>query len=99
MYKYVAIATLGLAGSIAQAADIAKGKQIADTRCVSCHGKAGISANPLYPNLAGQKAAYMAKQLKDFESGKRSDPVMNAMVKGMSSADFESLAAYYASLK
>ncbi len=99
MQKYLVLLMLGLSTSAVQAADINQGKQLADTRCAACHGKMGVSANPLYPNLAAQKAPYLVKQMKEFESGKRVDPVMNAMVKGMSSADFENIAAFYASLK
>jgi cytochrome c553 len=53
----------------------------------------------MYPNLAGQKEAYIAKQLKDFIAGKRKDPVMSAMAVGLSDADVANLAAYYSSIK
>lgn len=53
----------------------------------------------MYPNLAGQKEMYLAKQLKDFKSGTRKDPVMGAMAMPLSDADIANLAAYYASLK
>ncbi len=80
------------------AADVEQGKHAA-ARCVSCHGQAGISANPLYPNLAGQKEAYLLKQMRDFQTGKRPDPIMGAMVKGLSDQDLANLAAYYNQLK
>ncbi|BBB23388.1 cytochrome c, class I [Isorropodon fossajaponicum endosymbiont JTNG4] len=47
--------------------------------CASCHGATGVSVFPTYPNLAGQNAAYTVKQLKDFQSGVRQDPTMNAI--------------------
>jgi len=31
-----------------------------------------------YPNLAGQKAAYMAKQLKAYKAGTLKEPMMGA---------------------
>ena len=65
------------------------------SRCVSCHGATGISSNPLYPNLAGQKAAYLLKQMRDFQKGDRKDPVMNAMVQGLSEQDMDALAEFY----
>jgi len=65
------------------------------SRCVSCHGTAGISSNPVYPNLAGQKSAYLLKQMRDFKNGHRNDPVMNAMVKGLSEQDMDALAEFY----
>jgi cytochrome c553 len=47
--------------------------------CAGCHGAMGKSAIPNYPNLNGQNAAYTVKQLKDFQSGTRKDPTMQAM--------------------
>lgn len=80
------------------AGDVAAGKAKAAT-CSACHGANGISAIPMYPNLAGQKEMYLVKQLKDFKSGKRQDPVMAPMAMPLSDKDIEDLAAYYASLK
>jgi cytochrome c553 len=80
------------------AGDVAAGKAKSAT-CTGCHGANGISANPLWPNLAGQKAAYLVKQMKAFRDGSRSDPVMTPMAKPLSDADIENLAAYYSSLK
>ena len=93
----VATATVMMASPVfAGDAAAGKGKSV---MCAACHGAAGVSAVPTYPNLAGQKEAYLAKQLKDFKSGKRNDPTMKGMVMALSPADMENLAAYYASLK
>jgi len=80
-----------------QAADVAAGKARAAS-CAGCHGATGISNNPMWPNLAGQKAGYLAKQLRAFRDGTRSDPMMTPMAKPLSDADIENLAAYYSSL-
>jgi cytochrome c553 len=56
-----------------------------------------MSANPLWPNLAGQHAAYLVKQLEAFKSGARKDPVMSPMAAPLSKQDMENLAAYFAS--
>jgi cytochrome c553 len=93
----VATATVMMASPVF-AGDAAAGKA-KSSMCAACHGAAGISMVPMYPNLAGQKEAYLAKQLKDFKSGKRNDPTMKGMVMALSPADMENLAAYYASLK
>lgn len=82
----------------AQSAFAADAKQLAG-RCVSCHGASGISSSPVYPNLAGQKAPYLLKQMRDFQTGKRADPVMGAMVKGLSETDMDALANYYSKKK
>ena len=99
MQKVIFIAIFSMLTGVSQAADIEHGKQTANNRCASCHGKAGMSTNPLYPNLAGQHAAYLAKQMRDFQAGKRQDPIMNAMLNGVTESTIEDLAAYYSSLK
>jgi cytochrome c553 len=63
--------------------------------CVACHGADGIGKAPQYPNLQGQKAAYLEKQLKAFRSGERKDSNMNALAKPLSDSDIANLAAYF----
>ncbi|HEC29420.1 MAG TPA: cytochrome c [Gammaproteobacteria bacterium] len=88
-----------LATSVAHAAgDAAAGKMKA-AACAGCHGTAGISNNPMWPNLAGQKAGYLVKQLKAFRAGSRKDPLMDSMAKGLSDADIDNLAAHFSALK
>jgi cytochrome c553 len=65
--------------------------------CVACHGKTGVSSNPEWPNLAGQKAGYLAAQLTAFRDGTRSNPAMAPFVASLSDADISQLAAFYAS--
>ena len=77
--------------------DAAAGKAKAVT-CAGCHGPEGISTNPMWPSLAGQKEQYLAKQMRDFRDGKRHNPVMSPMAQGLSDQDIENLAAYYSSL-
>ena len=93
----IAVIALGFSGT-AIAADAEAGKAKSAT-CVACHGMDGHSANPLWPNLAGQKDQYLIKQMKDFRDGKRSDPVMAPMAAGLSDEDIANLAAYYSSVK
>ena len=95
----LAASVLAVSASSAMAAgDAAKGKAKAAS-CGACHGTDGISKVPTYPNLKGQKAAYIVKQLKAFKSGARKDPTMNAMAKPLSDADMDNLAAYFSGLK
>lgn len=63
--------------------------------CVACHGADGIGKAPQYPNLQGQKAAYLEKQLKAFRAGERKDSNMNALAKPLTDADIAALAAYF----
>jgi len=67
--------------------------------CQVCHGKDGRSTNPTYPRLAGQHAAYIEKQMHDFKTKKRIDPVMNEMAPSMSDRDIADIAAYFQSIK
>lgn len=92
----VILMALGI-GAAAHAADPEAGKALSGT-CVACHGANGISNNPLWPNLAGQKDQYLVKQLKAFKSGDRKDPLMSPMAAPLSDADIENLSAYYSSL-
>ena len=64
--------------------------------CVACHGHIGVSSNPEWPNLAGQKAGYLEIQLKAFRDGQRSNPVMMPFVKNLSDSDIAELATFYA---
>ncbi len=88
-----ATANIAIAGG-----DAAAGKAKAAS-CAGCHGAKGISAVPTYPNLAGQKEAYLVKQLKAFKDKSRTDPTMNAMVAPLSDADMTNISAYYAGMK
>lgn len=89
---------LAASANVALAGDAAAGKAKAAT-CNACHGVKGISAMPTYPNLAGQKEAYLVKQMKAFKDGSRKDPTMNAMAKPLNDNDMANLAAFYAGMK
>ena len=98
VFVAVAGSVLLLSASVSMAGgDAAAGKAKSST-CVACHGAAGISANPMWPNLAGQKDAYLAKQMKAFRDGTRTDPVMSPMAKPLSDDDIANLAAYFSGL-
>ena len=101
MNKSLSVMTaLTLAGSLSAAhaaPDIAAGKAKAAV-CAGCHGANGVSNNPLWPNLAGQKEQYLAKQLHNFRDGSRTNPLMSPMAKPLSDQDIENLAAYFHSL-
>jgi cytochrome c553 len=75
--------------------NVAAGKSKALT-CAACHGSDGNSLVPMYPSIAGQSANYIAKQLADFKSGNRKNPIMAGMAAGLTKEDMNDLAAYYA---
>lgn len=87
--------SLLFASASAMAGDAAAGKTKSAV-CASCHGQAGVSSNPLWPNLAGQQEQYLAKQIKDFRDGARNNPMMSPMAAALNDDDIANLAAFYA---
>lgn len=70
--------------------------------CVECHGPGDGERNPVYPELAGQYADYLALQLRLFKEGKRGGtgyaPVMAEIAGRLEEGDIRDLSAYYASV-
>ena len=97
MKKLAIAAILAFSTVSVQAADVAAGKAKSAV-CAACHGPAGVSSIPMFPNLAGQKAAYLEKQMKAFRDGTRKDPSMEGQSKTLTDADIANISAYYASL-
>lgn len=79
------------------AADLARAEEIVQGKCFICHGTEGESSSPVFPRLAGQHAAYVARQLADYKSGRRRSGTMQPMVEDLSPADFAALGAYFES--
>jgi len=92
---WVALACLWLMPAQAPAADAQAG-QAKSAPCAACHGVDGNSVNPQWPKLAGQHPQYIYKQLQDFKSKARVNPIMNAQTASLSQKDMRDLAAYYA---
>ena len=67
--------------------------------CQGCHGAHGEGmAAKGNPRLAGQAAGYLAKQLDDFASGRRTSPVMTPLAKSLAEQQRGDVAAYFAAL-
>ncbi|CAG9167877.1 c-type cytochrome [Cupriavidus respiraculi] len=65
--------------------------------CISCHTvSTPAPAGTLFPSLAGLSAEYLAKQLVDYRSGSRNDPVMGPIAKALKDEDIAAVARYYA---
>src|SRR5262249_19777725 len=62
-------------------ADVKKGQAKVQETCVSCHGETGISVSPGIPHLTGQSGPAIYKQLFDYKTGSRVDPVMSGIAK------------------
>lgn len=72
---------------------------LATQRCAVCHGARGESSNEQFPQLAGQNARYLSKQLQDFASGARTHVAMNVIARELSGEQIEALAQHYERLK
>jgi cytochrome c553 len=90
-------AGLSLLATVAHAADMARAEEIVQGKCFICHGVDGESSSPVFPRLAGQHANYVARQLADYQSGKRKSGTMQPMVEGLVGDDFRALGAYFES--
>jgi len=83
-------------------ADLAKGEAFYNkgdaarniVACVACHGAAGNSTIVQNPKLAAQHETYIYKQLADFKSPERNNPIMTPIVKGLASEEMKNIAAY-----
>ena len=65
--------------------------------CVTCHGTAGKDVVPAPPVLSGQHESYLRHALGQYQDGERGQNVMNAFAAGLTPADMERIAAFYAS--
>lgn len=72
---------------------------IVTTVCAACHNADGNSIMTVNPRLAGQHPEYITKQLNNFKSGERVNPVMSAMAATLSADDMVKLGAYFGAQK
>jgi cytochrome c553 len=84
--------------------DAAKGQPLASAVCGACHGPDGNSAVSANPKLAGQHAAYLFKQMKNFKAGpdgksERVNAIMNGMIAPYTEEQMKDFAAYFAAQK
>lgn len=109
LVKSLFVAVLGMA-SVAHAQDANNAAKVDPARgealynkgdasrnvaaCVACHGAAGNSTITQNPKLAAQHGAYIVKQMTDFRSPQRANPVMSPIAKALSDDDIRNVAAY-----
>ncbi|MBS0493805.1 MAG: c-type cytochrome [Proteobacteria bacterium] len=74
-----------------------KAQSVANSLCTTCHGTNGHSVMEGYPSLAGQKAAYLEKQMIAFKEGTRKDPIMMNMVVSFDQDMIKEIARHYES--
>ena len=64
--------------------------------CLACHDSKAMPANP---HIIGQKAPYLAEQLRAFRDGKRKSDTMSPMAANLSDQDIKALAEHFSALK
>ncbi len=79
--------------------DLAAGESRYTAVCAACHGADGNSGSPTNPKLAGQHPEYLTKQLQEFKSGKRANPIMQGFAAQLSEQDMKNIAAWLAKQK
>lgn len=99
LFGLSAIGVVSASEEAAAPAATAGGKPAQVGVCAACHGENGVSASPLFPNLAGQHRSYIEVALKGYKSGARKNAVMGGQAAGLSDADIKALAVWYSSQK
>lgn len=78
--------------------DLVKGEAAFNSKaCASCHNADGNSAVPANPKLAQQHPEYLVKQLQEFKSGKRKNPIMGGMAAMLSEEEMRNISWFMAS--
>jgi cytochrome c553 len=100
------MAAIALGACLAAAAAAAQSPPapaVVASKCESCHGRDGNTAEPNIPRLNGQRAAYLTQRLKDFLDPGRQDPhataAMWSVVQSVDDDTLKRVAEYYAHLK
>jgi len=99
-FLFAAFASVLMVGSVvaseaapkAAKPDLAKGEAIVAGVCAACHAADGNSMIPANPKLAQQHPEYILKQLQEFKSGKRANPVMMGFAAQLSPEDMRNVA-------
>jgi cytochrome c553 len=92
-------APVKLAPAKAAMPDLAKGEASFGAVCVACHGVDANSTIPVNPKLAQQHPDYLIKQLQEFKSGLRANPIMSGFASTLSEDDMRNVAYWAASKK
>jgi cytochrome c553 len=77
--------------------DLVKGAATFAAVCVACHAADGNSAIAANPKLAQQHPQYLVKQLQEYKSGKRKNPIMQGFAAALSDDDMRNIAYWVAS--
>ena len=84
---------------VASGPDPVSAGKAAASGCSGCHGKTGISMIPGMPNLVGLDPKYLVAATNAYKGGQRKHDMMKALVAGLSEADINNIALFYAAQK
>ena len=98
IHALLAVSLVALAAPAFAGGDAEAGKKKSEP-CKACHGEAGISVSPEFPNLAGQNVDYIVAVLGHYKNGRRKNPIMAGQVANLTPRDINDLAAYFAAQK
>ena len=90
--------TLATAGPAAANGNYEAGKA-KSAACAGCHGPVGVSSVASFPTLAGQHRDYLYHALKDYKTGRRTNPIMAGQVQTLTDADMHDLATFFSRQK
>ncbi|SEH61678.1 c-type cytochrome [Magnetospirillum fulvum] len=91
----LAILAATLAVGTAHAADLPAAAAV----CANCHGTDGRKDGPI-PAIAGKPAVLIASKLRDFKADKIANAtVMPRLVKGLTEAEIDTVATYFAAIR
>ncbi len=79
-----------------QGRDPVEAGRSAAAACAGCHGEIGISKTPGMPSLVSFDPQYLVAAMKAYKSGQRKDDMMKSMLAGLSDADINNVALFYA---
>ena len=79
--------------------DLVKGEASFAAVCAACHGADGNSGIATNPKLAQQHPEYLVKQLQEYKSGKRKNPIMQGFASALSDDDMRNISYWAASKK
>lgn len=75
------------------------GQNPAAMACLGCHGADAKGIAPAgFPRLAGLPAAYLSKQLHDFQNGSRKHPIMEPLAKALSAEEIQAVTTTLATM-
>jgi len=84
------------AKAAAQRPDPVQAGRAAAGACAGCHGDSGVTDTPGSPNLVGFDPKYFLAAMNAYKGGQRKSDVMKPLAAGVSDADLNNLALFYA---